>query len=468
MPVFVRSSSMPVPVADLSDWHFRMGALDRLLPPWQDVRVLERPGAMVDGSVVRLGMRMFGAEWEWVARHQDARPGHGFTDVQERGPFARWMHRHLFLPQGTERSLLEDRVDYALPGGVAGRLMMGARATRELERMFAWRHQRTRNDLRVHARHGGERLRVAISGTGGLVGSALAAFLSAAGHDVRRIVRGAPVRARGDVAWNQRTGEFDAAALEGLDGVVHLAGAGIADRRWTEARKREIRASRVEGTHALATALAGLRQPPKVLVCASAIGFYGARAPDEPLTEASAPGTGFLPETCQAWEAAAEPARRAGIRVVHLRIGIVIAARGGVLGALRRVFGLGLGGPVGSGTQMMSWIALDDLLSVLRLALSAPLEGPVNAVAPRAVSNREFGRTLGRVLRRPAVAPVPAAAVSAAFGEMGRELLLGGAWVRPEVLTNAGHGWLFPSLEEALRFELGCIGAGEPGESPSA
>lgn len=458
---------MPVPASVLSDWHFRDGALDRLLPPWQQVHVLERPGALVDGAVVRLGMRMFGAEWEWIARHQDAHPGRGFTDVQEKGPFARWMHRHLFLPKGAERSILEDRVDYALPGGVAGRLLLGRKAARELERMFTWRHQRTRQDLRVHARFPGERLRVAISGTNGLVGGALAPFLTTAGHDVRRIVRSGAVRARGDIAWNQAKGTLDSAALEGLDAVVHLAGAGIADKRWTPERKEEIRASRVEGTRGLAKALAGLRAPPRVLVCASATGFYGARDPSEALTEASAPGTGFLPETCLAWEAAAEPARKAGIRVVHVRIGIVVAARGGVLGALRTPFALGVGGPVGSGRQMMSWIALDDLLGIVRTALSTPLEGPVNAVAPHAVSNREFGQRLGRVLHRPAVAPLPAAAVSAAFGELGRELLLGGSCVRPAVLEHAGFEWLLPTLESALRFELGCIGEESGGESGS-
>lgn len=459
MPVYVRSSSMPVSATVLSDWHFHAGALDRLTPPWQDVRILQRPAALADGAIVKVEVRMLGMRCEWVARHVNAQPGVGFTDIQDRGPFARWEHRHTFLPRGTDGSTLEDRIDYEVPGGFAGRALLAGRAARELERLFTWRHRRTRNDLQAHAPFAGERLRVAISGTTGMVGGALVPYLTTAGHDVRRIVRGAADPAHGDIAWNQQAGTFDTRALEGLDAVVHLAGAGIADARWTDARKEVLRASRVDSTHALARALASLKAPPRVLVCASAIGYYGSRAPGEELTEESAPGDGFLPELCRAWEAAAQPAVDAGIRVVHLRIGAVISARGGVLARLLTPFRLGLGGPVGNGRQVMSWVALDDLLGITRFAMSHSVAGAVNAVSPHAVTNRVFARTLGNVLGRPAVTPMLEKVVTTMFGEMGRELLLGGSRVVPARLAQMHYPWVHPRLEGAMRFETGNFAA---------
>jgi len=455
MATFVRSSLMPVPAAQLADWHFRAGAIDRLLPPWEDVTVLERPGAMADGAVARFRMRKFGASIEWVARHCDVQPGRSFRDVQERGPFRSWDHRHTFLPKDESASMLEDRVEYELPGGILGRAFAGGMVERDLARMFAWRHARTRHDLSHHVRFPGERLRVAVSGSGGLVGGALVPFLTTGGHDVRRIVRGRVDAARGDVAWDPSSDAFDAHALEGLDAVVHLAGAGIADARWTDARKREIRDSRVRPTGSLARTLAGLRAKPRVLVCASAVGWYGNRPAPEQVDESSARGDGYLADVCDAWERAAEPAREAGIRVVHVRIGIVLSARGGALAKLLPPFRMGLGGATGSGEQGMPWIDLDDLLGVLRFVMSADVRGPLNAVAPAAPSNRDFGRTLACVLGRPAVAPLPAAAVRAMFGEMGERLLLEGAYVRPSRLETLGFRWALPDLEHAFRFETG-------------
>jgi len=455
MTVFLRSSAMPVPARELADWHFRAGAIDRLIPPWEDVEILERPGAMADGAVARFRMRKLGLSIEWVARHHDVQPGRSFSDTQERGPFRRWVHRHSFLPGGEAASTLEDRVEYELPLGILGRAFGGGLAAADLARMFAWRHARTRHDLHHHAPFLGERLHVAVSGTNGLVGGSLVPFLATGGHDVRRIVRGAPDAARGDIAWDARAGTFDARALEGLDAVVHLAGAGIADARWTPARKREIVDSRVGPTAALARTLAGLARKPRVLVCASAIGWYGNRPGPATVDEDSPRGDGFLAETCEAWERATDAARDAGIRVVNLRIGVVVSARGGALAKLLPPFRAGLGGAVGSGEQGMSWIDLDDLLGVVRFAMSADVRGAVNAVAPEPCSNRAFGQALGRALCRPAVAPLPAPAVRAMFGEMGERLLLEGAYVRPARLRSLGFQWVLGDLEQAFRFETG-------------
>jgi len=455
MAVFVRSSLMPASAAELAAWHFRSGAIDRLIPPWEDVEILERPAAMVDGALARFRMRKFGVPIEWIARHHDVQPGVSFCDTQDAGPFSSWHHRHSFLPQDETSSMLEDRIQYELPGGLIGRTVGGGTVASDLEKMFTWRHARTRHDLQHHAAFPGERLRVAVSGTNGMVGGSLVPFLTTGGHDVRRIVRGVADHARGDVAWNQRAGTFDASKLEGLDAVVHLAGAGIADERWSAARKKEIRDSRVNPTAQLARTLAGLDRKPRVLVCASAVGWYGNRPGPAQVDESSPRGDGYLPEICEEWERATDAARDAGIRVVNVRIGVVISARGGALAKLLPPFKMGLGGSVGNGAQGMSWIDLDDLLGVLRFVMSADVSGPVNAVVPQPCSNKEFGRTLGSVLGRPSIAPLPSTAVKLMFGEMGERLLLEGAFVAPARLQALGFRWTLANLADAFRFELG-------------
>ena len=293
-----------------------------------------------------------------------------------------------------------------------------------------------------------------LTGSSGLVGSALTAFLGGGGHHVRRLLR-TPSEEANTTSWNPEDGTFEAGALDGVDAVVHLAGENIAGGRWTPGRKARIKDSRVDGTWRLCRALAGLESPPKVLVAASAIGFYGDRG-DEQLDESAAAGDGFLPEVCQAWETAAAPARERGIRVVHVRIGIVLSASGGALTQMLPPFKLGVGGALGSGDQYMSWIALDDLLGiVLHVLMTDSICGPVNAVAPHPVTNREFAKTLGRVLRRPTLIPTPAFAIRAVFGEMADALLLASTRVVPAVLQASGFTFVYPQLEDALRHTLG-------------
>lgn len=291
---------------------------------------------------------------------------------------------------------------------------------------------------------------VGVSGSSGLVGRRLLVRLAREGRPAVRLARGVETAGAGTASWDPARGTIDAAALEGLQAFVHLAGESIAAGRWTARRKARIRDSRVDGTRVVAEALAGLGRPPRALVSASAIGFYGDRG-DEPLDERSPAGCGFLPETCAAWEAATEPAREAGIRVVCLRIGIVLDARGGALARMLPPFRLGLGGRIGHGRQYMSWIALDDLVGVILRAIDdARLAGPVNAVAPQPVRNAEFAAALGRVLRRPARLPLPGAVVRLLLGEMGRDLLLAGARVRPARLAESGFAFEHPEIEAAL------------------
>ncbi|HYB72962.1 MAG TPA: TIGR01777 family oxidoreductase [Candidatus Sulfotelmatobacter sp.] len=297
-------------------------------------------------------------------------------------------------------------------------------------------------------------MHIVVTGSSGLIGSALVASLVAGGHRVSRLVRG-PGSGADAIEWDPASGVREVALLEGLDGVVHLAGANIGAGRWTARRKAEIRRSRVEGTQRLCEVLGRLARPPKALVCASAIGIYGDRG-DEPLTEESRPGADFLAEVCRAWEAAAEPAARAGIRLVRLRFGVVLSPAGGALKKMLLPFRLGAGGRIGSGRQYMSWIALDDAVGAIHHALtSGSLTGPVNAVAPSPATNAEFARTLARVLRRPALAPLPAFAVRLALGEMADALLLASQRVLPARLQASGYAFRFPDLEGALGHLLG-------------
>jgi uncharacterized protein (TIGR01777 family) len=300
-------------------------------------------------------------------------------------------------------------------------------------------------------------LRVLVSGARGLIGSALLPALRARGHQIHVLTRHAT--GPGEVGWDPAGGRLDARAFGDIDAVVHLAGEPIAGR-WTAERKALIRESRVAGTRLLARCIADLERPPRVLVSVSAIGFYGDRG-DELLDEASPPGAGFLPEVCRAWEEAAAPAAARGIRVVHPRLGLVLTPRGGALARLLPWFRPGLGGPLGDGRAWWSWVVLEDVIAVLeRMLVDEGLAGPVNVVAPGAVTNRDFTRALGRAVRRPAVLPVPAPALRALFGEMAQGALLASAHVMPARLQRAGHAFRFPGLEDGLRHLLRPPGPG--------
>ncbi len=291
---------------------------------------------------------------------------------------------------------------------------------------------------------------VLVTGAHGLVGTSLVRALRADGHRIRRLVRGRPEGAD-DVRWDPSAGALDAAALVGVDAVVHLAGAGIGDRRWTEDRKRLILESRTQGTALVASTIAALDPKPRVLVSASAVGYYGNRG-DAIVTEESGPGDDFTADVCVQWEAACDPAREAGIRVVNIRTGIVLAADGGVLQRLLLPFKLGIGGRLGSGDQYMSWISLaDEVSAIVHLLGADTTQGPVNLTAPNPVTNREFTRTLGTVLHRPTVLPTPLLPLKVVYGEeLVRHLLLDGQRVLPAALESSGYEFRHRSLGDAL------------------
>ncbi len=451
---FVYRSRMPVRAEEVFEWHMRKWAFQRLAPPWDRLRVLDDGNPIRNGSRAEIELSLGPLRRLWTAEHRGIEPGHQFRDVQIRGPFARWEHTHTIEPEGAEASWLEDHIDFTPPYGVLGHWLGRTFIRRKLQSTFEYRHRTLADDLSAHRKAQVGTMRIAITGASGLVGSSLVPFLTTGGHTVTRIVR--RDRATGPtVRWDPVLGTIDQDGLEGHDAVVHLAGENIAGGRWNARRKRAIRDSRLEGTRLICDTLNRLQKPPKILVCASAIGFYGNRG-DEVLDERFEAGEGFLADLCKEWEAITESVRPRGIRVVNVRFGIVLSAAGGALAKMLTPFKLGVGGVIGNGRQYMSWIGIDDVIGAIHHALTCDaLNGPVNVVAPNPVTNHEFTKTLGRVLRRPTVLPMPAFAARVALGEMADELLLASIRVVPRRLEETGYKFRDAQLEQALRHALG-------------
>jgi len=457
MPVFTRHGAAPVTAQALYDWHARPGALERLAPPWLDVDVLRFDG-LADGSRTELRIGAGPARVRWLAEHRDVRPGESFTDVAIEAPFPEWSHVHSFLPAGPGHSVVEDGVTYRVPA-LPGATFAEEITERQLERLFIYRQRTTATDVARHA--AGETLTVAVTGSTGLVGSALTAFLLSGGHRVVRLVRDRRAAARtvkrpGErlVYWNVEAGELDEDRLARAapDAVVHLGGSTLF-APWTAGRRRQMWESRVKGTHLLARALARMPTPPRVFLSGSAVGYYGDAGATR-LDEAAPAGTGFLADLVREWEAAAGAAADAGIRVVHPRSGIVLSPRGGILGALLPAARSGLAGWPGDGRAYVPWIGIDDVLYALLHLMRGDVAGPVNVSAPEPVHVRRLIEVLGAVLKRPTPLRVPARLVRAAGGRMARELL-GSTRAVPERLVESGFTFEHPDLEEALRHLLG-------------
>jgi uncharacterized protein (TIGR01777 family) len=446
---------MPAPAADLYAWHARPGAFERLMPPWERLSIVSRTGSINDGDrlVFKIHKGPLGITWE--ARHANHAPGRRFDDVMVRGPFASWRHAHHFQDGDTpESSVLRDEVSYALPLGAVGRVLGGQTGRVAINRMFDFRHERTRRDLERH-RLLLAPLRVVMTGASGAIGRELVHFLTTGGHVVERLVRRPP--GPGEIFWQPgagvKGGQIDDASMEACDAVIHLAGEPIAPGRWTESKKRAIRDSRVEGTRLMARTVASLKRPPATMIVASGVHSYGDRGEQE-LTEESGIGSGFLAEVTRDWEAAVAPAVEAGVRVVMLRIGLVLSPRAGLLAKLLPLAKMGLLPVMGSGRQWWSWIGQDDLLGlILHTLADMKVRGPINAVTPRPVRMHEFAAALAAHLKRPLGLRAPAFMVRGLVGEMA-DVLLTSTRAVPEALRHTGFTFQTPGLAEALAWEL--------------
>jgi uncharacterized protein len=470
---FVYSSRIDQPLDKVFAWHMREGAFERLKPPWEQFKVTGRSGSIQNNGIVKLRTKFGPLSMKWMVKHADYIPEKQFKDIQVKGFFPSFVHLHLFERFGSS-SILEDRIEYSLPAGRVGRLAARRFVDKNLKKIFDYRHRTISQDLRFHSvinriRKSERPLTIAITGSSGFLGSALVPFLTTGGHRVVPLSKSqhaAPFsRTNQGQIWNQIN--LDPLNSNQVDAVVNLAGENIFGK-WTKEKKKRLSESRIIATTALCERLASLDVPPSVLVSVSAIAYYGDRG-DETLSEDSQAGTrassipnkvpsiDFLSDLCREWENATHIAREAGIRVVNLRLGIVISSSGGLLAKILPVFKWGLGGRIGRGNQYVSWIALEDLLTiVLSMIVDETFSGPVNAVSPNPVTNTEFTDSLGKTLSRATFVAVPKFLLRPIVGqELTDALLLSSTRVMPSRLIELGYQFRFPYLELALRDTLG-------------
>ena len=456
--LFEHLSEYPCSAEELYNWHSRSGALERLLPPWENISVLARRGGIEPGGMVELKMHAGPFPFRFRARHIDNVPGVMFRDIQEKGPFAGWSHAHYFkdsVSDPNQRSILNDRVEYSLPGHRFLPRFIKNHVARSLENLFCHRQTQLSEDIALHQRSSTIPLRILVTGASGVIGRDLLPLLTTGGHQVFTLVRRQPNPEKREIYWDPVNGVLTESDLPELDGVIHLAGEYIGLSRWKEEKKRRVIDSRIKGTKLLAQTLAARQSIPKVLLCASAVGYYGDGL-DRVVDETNPPGDDFISEVCRVWEKGTRAARDAGIRTVFMRLGIGLTPQGGALKHILSTSPLGFIRRFGTGGQYISWISRDDMVSAMLHMLSCPtLEGPVNIAAPQPVTNAEFMQTLAHVSGRPLLFPLPGWFLKMIYGQMASEILLSGCRVSSQKLQNSGFKFRHPTLETALRSLLG-------------
>jgi uncharacterized protein len=476
---FEKTIELPVSQTEAFEYHARPGALNRLVPPWELVEIVRSANSILPGSEVLLRANILGKRLDWLARHEQYEPPRLFSDVQVYGPFASWKHTHSIAVIGASRCALSDQIDYQLPLGGIGKLFGSGIAAKKLDAMFRFRHRQTLEDLcfgkSLLSFTSGESKTVAVSGCNGLVGKSVCSLLTVLGHRVIKLDRSqndrlhnggltAASSASGSVSnekkivsttpWDPRNGLSRPDDLEGIDAVIHLAGKGIADSRWTESVRKELVASRVDATEKLASQLARLANPPKAFVSASGVGVYGSiggSVADESFPVAK----DFLGQLALKWESASSSLDICGTRRCFGRLGIVLDPRSGALAKMLPVIQWGAGGNMGSGDQYWSWISKEDAASAfIWLALNPACSGPYNFTGG-AETNRQFTQTLASLLNRPAFLPAPSFALKLALGDMADTLLLASTNASNRKLLDSGYVFRCGSLKDALEHILG-------------
>lgn len=462
LPTFTHENVHNATQKEIWDWYNSPGAFRRIMPEWEGIRPINA-GALRDDEETIFKVSLGPIKQKWIARHHSVIEGESFADRMIKGPFGAWNHHHKFIPGEGGVTTVSDNVEYRLPFHILTGWSAGFTVLPRMRQMFHYRSTKVTKDLkRIQETSDKPRQKVLVSGSTGMIGLQLCAFLEAAGHDVYRLMRRTTklppdVNSSKVIRWDDLAGEILEGDMNGFDTVIHLAGAGIGDKRWSKKRKKLIRDSRVIPTENLSKLLVSLDSPPKKLLCSSAVGFYGNRG-TEVIDENSEPGNDFLSSICSEWENASKPATEGGINVIHMRTGIVVSPLGGALAKLLFPAMMGAGGPVGGGKQMQSWISLDDeVYAIHHLMMNESCQGAYNLSAPNPVSQKQFAKVLGKVLRRPAFMPLPGFVLKLMFGEMGQKLVLEGQDVRPTRLLESGYEFTHTDLEACLRNCLGRI-----------
>lgn len=460
MPTFAHTAKFSADKQQLWAWYNSDGAFRRIMPEWEGIKPINA-GRLVDGEETIFKVKLGPFRQKWIARHHSVVSGESFADRMIKGPFGAWNHHHKFESASKDTTSVIDNVEYKLPLHFFTGWSAGFTVLPRMKQMFEFRSVRVANDLKqIQLTSELPRQKILVSGSTGMIGLQLCAFLEAAGHDVHRLLRPSTklptdVDSSKVVVWNDLTGEIIDGDMNGFDTIIHMAGAGIGDKRWSKKRLKLIRDSRIIPTKNLSKIVAGLDNPPRKIICSSAIGYYGNRG-TEVLDESSSTGNDILAELCRDWENASNAAKGSGINVIHVRTGIVMSPSGGALAKLLLPAKMGAGGPVGGGKQMQSWISLDDeIYAIHHLMMQDSAEGVYNLTAPSPVSQKQFAKTLGRVLRRPSFAPLPGFVIKLLFGHMGKKLVLEGQDVRPTRLIESGFEFTHPELESCLRSCLG-------------
>lgn len=451
---FEHLSEYPCSAEELYNWHSRPGALERLLPPWENISVLARHGGIEPGGMVELKMHAGPFPYRFRARHIDNIPGKMFRDIQEKGPFSCWSHTHNFITKG-EGSLLHDQIEYSLPGHRFLPGFIKNHVHKSLETLFGHRQKQLSEDIALHQCSSDISLRILVTGASGVIGRDLLPLLTTGGHQVFTLVRRDPNPDKNEIYWDPVKGILNESDLPEFDGVIHLAGEYIGLSRWKEEKKRRVIDSRIKGTRLLAKTLAARKELPKVFLCASAVGYYG-DGKDKVIDETNSSGDDFISEVCRVWEKGTKPARDAGIRTVFMRLGIGLTPQGGALKHILNTSPFGFIRRFGQGKQFISWISRDDMVSSMLHALTCPtLEGPVNITAPQPVTNEEFMHTLARITGRPLLFPLPGWFLKMIYGQMASEILLSGCRASSQKLQDSGFKFRHSTLEIALRNLLG-------------
>jgi uncharacterized protein len=438
--------SLKMAAREVFNWFFLPGSLERVAFPSKKVKLLSKEGnPEEEGFRYTFLIRIHFLWKRWILQRKTDLTSNKLVEEQLKGPFLKWRRTTAIKALTPTSCELLEEISYTLPFSFCKK-----KVKRELTHWCGWKSRLIEQDLLCYERYPKRSLRILVSGTSGLVGKSLVPFLQNAGHSVVCLVRRQGDLSEDVICWNPLTGDIDKEQFEGFDAVIHLAGDNVASGMWTKQKKERIFLSRCRDTWLLSHVLVRLYQPPKLVICASAVGYYGNRA-DELLTESSAKGQGFFSEVCARWEAATQVIENRGSRVVHTRFGPILAASGGVLGALLPLVRWNLGAVLGKGEQFMSWIAVDDVIGALYHVLNREeITGAVNVVAPHPVTQREFIRAVAQKMHRKVFVRIPERVLKISLKTMAEELLLSSQNVKPERLLQTGYAFRYPGLKEAL------------------